>query len=247
MTQVWPGLVVSPETVNKRVNLLREALGDDAREPRYIVGVRSRGYRLIAPVSRRSKAVLPSTLPARSSESAPTPPGLPDSLIPIEAPPAESPKSQSPMRRWAVLSGAAIGLLVVAAIAVRWTGRHPAEVRHPDVHSASDHRSSHWATIAHCGRTALRQHQRGSCGCLSGAGPAGDDSQPIVAHQRTLSHITQFLFRASHQKHGLARDRSAPAFRLLDRRQRATRGGSPAGRGATRGYGRRYPGLVRTF
>ena len=28
MTQVWPGLVVSPETVNKRVNLLREALGD---------------------------------------------------------------------------------------------------------------------------------------------------------------------------------------------------------------------------
>ncbi len=127
MTQVWPGLVVSPETVNKRVNLLREALGDDAREPRYIVGVRSRGYRLIAPVSRRSKAVLPSTLPAQSSESAPTPPGLPDSLIPIEVPPAESPKSQSPMRRWAVLSGAAIGLLVVAAIAVRWTGRHPAE------------------------------------------------------------------------------------------------------------------------
>jgi DNA-binding winged helix-turn-helix (wHTH) protein len=28
MTQVCPGLVVSPETVNKRVNLLREALGD---------------------------------------------------------------------------------------------------------------------------------------------------------------------------------------------------------------------------
>ena len=51
MTQVWPGLVVSPETVNKRVNLLREALGDDPREPRYIAGVRSRGYRLIAAVS----------------------------------------------------------------------------------------------------------------------------------------------------------------------------------------------------
>src|SRR6201993_5099061 len=52
VTQVWPGLVVSPETVNKRVNLLREALGDDPREPRYITGVRSRGYRLIASVSR---------------------------------------------------------------------------------------------------------------------------------------------------------------------------------------------------
>src|ERR1017187_10737957 len=44
MTQVWPGLVVSPETVNKRVNPLREALGDDPREPRYIAGIRSRGY-----------------------------------------------------------------------------------------------------------------------------------------------------------------------------------------------------------
>jgi DNA-binding winged helix-turn-helix (wHTH) protein len=38
MTQVWPGLVVSPETINKRVNLLREAIGDDPREPRYIAG-----------------------------------------------------------------------------------------------------------------------------------------------------------------------------------------------------------------
>jgi len=51
MARVWPGLIVSPETVAKRVNLLREALGDDAKEPRYIVGVRSRGYRLVAAVS----------------------------------------------------------------------------------------------------------------------------------------------------------------------------------------------------
>jgi TolB-like protein/DNA-binding winged helix-turn-helix (wHTH) protein/Tfp pilus assembly protein PilF len=51
MARVWPGLIVSPETVAKRVNLLREALGDDAKEPRYIAGVRSRGYRLVAAVS----------------------------------------------------------------------------------------------------------------------------------------------------------------------------------------------------
>src|ERR1700690_4282608 len=63
MTQVWPGLVVSPETVNKRVNLLREALGDDAREPRYIAGVRSRGYRLVAPVSLANDAAVRPTLP----------------------------------------------------------------------------------------------------------------------------------------------------------------------------------------
>jgi TolB-like protein/DNA-binding winged helix-turn-helix (wHTH) protein/Tfp pilus assembly protein PilF len=50
MARVWPGLVVNQETVNKRATLLREALGDDAREPRYITAVRSRGYRLIADV-----------------------------------------------------------------------------------------------------------------------------------------------------------------------------------------------------
>jgi TolB-like protein/DNA-binding winged helix-turn-helix (wHTH) protein len=51
MARVWPGLIVSPETVAKRVNLLREALGDNAQEPRYIAGLRSRGYRVIAEVS----------------------------------------------------------------------------------------------------------------------------------------------------------------------------------------------------
>lgn len=50
MRRVWPGLVVSPETVSQRVKLLRRALGDDVHSPRYILGVRGRGYRLVAPV-----------------------------------------------------------------------------------------------------------------------------------------------------------------------------------------------------
>jgi len=57
-TTVWPGLVVSPETVTKRVNLLRDALGDEASNPRYVVGLRSRGYRIIAPVERVASAYL---------------------------------------------------------------------------------------------------------------------------------------------------------------------------------------------
>lgn len=52
MERVWKGLVVTPETVNQRAKLLRDALGDDPREPRYIEGLRSRGYRIIAPVVR---------------------------------------------------------------------------------------------------------------------------------------------------------------------------------------------------
>jgi TolB-like protein/DNA-binding winged helix-turn-helix (wHTH) protein/Tfp pilus assembly protein PilF len=48
--RVWPGLVVTPETIVQRVKLLRSALGDDAHAPRYIEGVRGRGYRMVAEV-----------------------------------------------------------------------------------------------------------------------------------------------------------------------------------------------------
>ena len=51
MDQVWPGMVVSGETVSQRVKLVRDALGDQAASPRYIAGVRGRGYRIVAPVS----------------------------------------------------------------------------------------------------------------------------------------------------------------------------------------------------
>lgn len=50
MTLVWRGRVVNQETVAKRVELLRDALGDDVDTPRYIAVVRGRGYRLLPEV-----------------------------------------------------------------------------------------------------------------------------------------------------------------------------------------------------
>ena len=47
MGLVWPGRVVNAETVAKRVELVREALGDDSQQPRYLAGVRGHGYRLL--------------------------------------------------------------------------------------------------------------------------------------------------------------------------------------------------------
>jgi len=76
MARVWPGLIVSPETVAKRVNLLREALGDDAQDPHYIAGVRGRGYRLVAAVS---PAVAPAP-PVEDPMSAPVVVTQPDEL-----------------------------------------------------------------------------------------------------------------------------------------------------------------------
>ena len=48
--RVWPGLVITPETISQRVKLVRDALGDDPQAPRYIAGVRGSGYRMVATV-----------------------------------------------------------------------------------------------------------------------------------------------------------------------------------------------------
>lgn len=45
--KVWHGAVVSPTTVAKRVELLRNALGDSSDDPRYVALVRGHGYRLV--------------------------------------------------------------------------------------------------------------------------------------------------------------------------------------------------------
>jgi len=50
MRQVWPKVIVNPETLAQRVKLLRTALGDDPQQPRYVLGVRGRGYRLACAV-----------------------------------------------------------------------------------------------------------------------------------------------------------------------------------------------------
>ena len=48
---VWPGVVVSDDTLTQAVIKLRKAFGDNARQPRYIQTVPKRGYRLCAAVS----------------------------------------------------------------------------------------------------------------------------------------------------------------------------------------------------
>jgi TolB-like protein/DNA-binding winged helix-turn-helix (wHTH) protein len=69
MGEVWCGRIVNDETVAKRVELLRAALGDDSREARYIAVVRGRGYRVIAPVE--TLAAAPGAVGATASPPTP--------------------------------------------------------------------------------------------------------------------------------------------------------------------------------
>lgn len=52
--KVWQRRVVSPETITQRVKLVRQALGDDAKEPKYIAVVWGQGYRFLADVEQLS-------------------------------------------------------------------------------------------------------------------------------------------------------------------------------------------------
>lgn len=47
---LWPGLIVGDDALARTVSKLRQALGDDARAPRYIETISRRGYRLLADV-----------------------------------------------------------------------------------------------------------------------------------------------------------------------------------------------------
>lgn len=50
LTQVWAGVIVTPDSVYQAVASLRRLLGDDPKQPAYIATVPRLGYRMIAPV-----------------------------------------------------------------------------------------------------------------------------------------------------------------------------------------------------
>jgi len=59
--EVWEGLVVDRGTVNKRVLLLRKALGEGQDGDPYVAVVRGSGYRLVVPVERIDSAAFETT------------------------------------------------------------------------------------------------------------------------------------------------------------------------------------------
>jgi TolB-like protein/DNA-binding winged helix-turn-helix (wHTH) protein len=120
MARVWPGLIVSPETVAKRVNLLREALGDNAQDPRYIAGVRSRGYRLVAAVS---PAVRPEP-PVEGSLPAPVGVTQPNDLSTSGTVAIELRTIPTKLRRiWWLVLPVLLAAIVAIAIGVRTVNR----------------------------------------------------------------------------------------------------------------------------
>ena len=120
MARVWPGQIVSPETVAKRVNLLREALGDDAKDPRYIAGVRNRGYRLVAAVSPAPHPAPPVEGPL-SAPVVVTPPNELSTGDTVATEPR--PVTAKPRRIWWLVLSGLLAVIFAIAIGVRTINR----------------------------------------------------------------------------------------------------------------------------
>src|SRR5262245_26799090 len=67
LAAVWPDTAVSDWVLTRTVTELREALGDDARQPRIIETVHRRGYRFLPAVVAGASA--PSIPPTRGAEA----------------------------------------------------------------------------------------------------------------------------------------------------------------------------------
>lgn len=72
MEALWPGLVVGDDALARTLSKLRQALGDDAKSPRYIETIAKRGYRLLAEVERADQTGEATTAEIAISESATT-------------------------------------------------------------------------------------------------------------------------------------------------------------------------------
>ena len=77
LDRVWPNVVVGDNVLHQAITHLRAALGDRAREPRFIEHVPRRGYRLIAEVERGAARVAPGGV---EKVAMPTPGNLPAAL-----------------------------------------------------------------------------------------------------------------------------------------------------------------------
>ncbi|MFZ0007637.1 MAG: tetratricopeptide repeat protein [Steroidobacteraceae bacterium] len=113
--EIWPNVVVTPQSVYNTVAQLRRALGDVSETPTYITTIPRKGYRLIAAVEHR---VPDSTAADGTKTTVPLTAGaVPAILAPAEPAPTDSLLPRSPARA-ILITGLAVGIVVSCGLAL---------------------------------------------------------------------------------------------------------------------------------
>jgi TolB-like protein/DNA-binding winged helix-turn-helix (wHTH) protein/Tfp pilus assembly protein PilF len=129
--RVWSGLVISPETIVQRVKLLRGALGDDPQAPRYIEGVRGRGYRMVAEVHALTErqgtpeSIVPPSLKETKAEKSPNVhAGVATTGAATVNSPSATPSAAPRSSRWVPRGWIGGTLIMVGLLAASWAIVH---------------------------------------------------------------------------------------------------------------------------
>src|ERR1019366_7702309 len=70
LDKVWPDAMVTENALTRAIGLLRKALNEDSRVPRYLETVPTAGYRFIANVTTENGASTPGPIPREAPVSA---------------------------------------------------------------------------------------------------------------------------------------------------------------------------------
>jgi transcriptional activator of cad operon len=112
LSQVWSGVIVTPDSVYQAVASLRRLLGDDPRQPVYIATVPRLGYRMVAKVDSQKDGLAASPDPAQGGNGAD-----------LKMSPAPVPKPGPKWRRYWI-PAVGLGLLAVYLLHYRGVGVH---------------------------------------------------------------------------------------------------------------------------
>jgi len=149
--RVWPGLVVTPETIVQRVKLLRNALGDDPHAPRYVEGVRGRGYRMLAevrPLKERQdipEFTVPPSLKETKVEESPNVHASTAATAAAVSSPSAAPPAPPRPSRWLPFGWIGGTLVIAVLLAASWAtvyyrgASKPAERTSPGTAPAAIH------------------------------------------------------------------------------------------------------------
>jgi Tol biopolymer transport system component/DNA-binding winged helix-turn-helix (wHTH) protein len=115
LNAVWGDAFVTENALSREIALLRKALGDDSKQPKYIETVQGRGYRFIAPVKE----------PATNKDAGTGPDSSPDVQQVSHTGPAPSRR----LKRAALWVTACVALLAFAGLVFWWQSATSNSVR----------------------------------------------------------------------------------------------------------------------
>jgi len=128
LESVWPSVVVEENTLNKNISMLRQALGENRGDHRFIVTEPGRGYRFVADVRRVETSASSPEAEIVADRRAVSNPEHSAGPAPIQHRDAESPTDEAPRRPlsrpgpWHIALGLSLAALVTFAVFVWATG-----------------------------------------------------------------------------------------------------------------------------